>query len=104
MVIRSRYLLAAALGLCAAHLMPAQEPGRLGLDRVPALPAATANQQLANAIARQLLKPEVLQRVVLLRRTLVQMKPVEAMEQLVRQLGKYPSNAAFLERIGGFAK
>ncbi len=54
MVIRSRYLLAAALGLCAAHLMPAQEPGRLGLDRVPALPAVTANQQLANTIARQL--------------------------------------------------
>lgn len=54
MVLRTRTLLAAALGLCAAHLMPAQEPGRLGLDRVPALPAVTANQQLANTIARQL--------------------------------------------------
>jgi transcription termination factor Rho len=46
-----------------------------------------------------LLPPEVLQRVNLLRRTLVQMNPVEAMEMLVKQLGKSPSNAAFLDRI-----
>ncbi len=43
--------------------------------------------------------PEVLQRVTLLRRTLVQMNPVQAMESLVKKLGDYPSNAAFLERI-----
>jgi transcription termination factor Rho len=47
----------------------------------------------------RLLPPEVLQRVTLLRRTLVQMKPVEAMEMLVKKLGEYPSNAAFLDRI-----
>jgi transcription termination factor Rho len=47
----------------------------------------------------RLLEPEVLRRVTLLRRTLVQMKPVEAMESLVNKLGKYPSNQAFLEKI-----
>jgi transcription termination factor Rho len=41
----------------------------------------------------------VLQRVTLLRRTLVQMKPTEAREMLVKKLGDYPSNAAFLDRI-----
>jgi transcription termination factor Rho len=46
-----------------------------------------------------LLAPEVLQRVTLLRRTLVQMKPTEAMEMLVKKLGNYSSNAAFLDRI-----
>jgi transcription termination factor Rho len=40
-----------------------------------------------------------LQRVTLLRRTLVQLKPVEAMEMLVKKLGESPCNAAFLERI-----
>jgi hypothetical protein len=59
-IIRARYLVAAALGLCAAHLMPAQEPARLGLERnslsAPRLPGsgASANQQLADAVARQL--------------------------------------------------
>jgi transcription termination factor Rho len=52
----------------------------------------------------RLLAPEVLQRVTLLRRTLVQMKPVEAMESLVKKLAEYPSNAAFLERIGAAAR
>jgi transcription termination factor Rho len=52
----------------------------------------------------RLLTPEVLQRVTLLRRTLVQMKPVEAMESLVKKLGEYPSNAAFLDRIGAAAR
>jgi transcription termination factor Rho len=47
-----------------------------------------------------LLTPETLTRVNLLRRTLAGMKPVEAMEGLVRQLGKYPSNAEFLDKIG----
>jgi transcription termination factor Rho len=47
----------------------------------------------------RLLPPDVLQRVTLLRRTLVQLKPVEAMEMLVKKLGEYPSNAAFLDRI-----
>jgi len=52
----------------------------------------------------RLLSPEVLQRVTLLRRTLVQMKPIEAMEMLVKQLGNTPSNAAFLDKIGAYAR
>ncbi|HKB41080.1 MAG TPA: transcription termination factor Rho, partial [Gemmataceae bacterium] len=47
----------------------------------------------------RLLAPEVLKRVILLRRMLVQMKPVEAMESLVRKLAEFPSNAAFLDRM-----
>src|SRR5262249_49210338 len=47
----------------------------------------------------RILDPEVLKRVTILRRTLVQMKPVEAMESLVKKLAQYPSNAAFLDRI-----
>ena len=47
----------------------------------------------------RLLPPEVLQKVVLLRRTLIQMKPIEAMESLVKKLGEFPSNAAFLDKI-----
>jgi transcription termination factor Rho len=47
----------------------------------------------------RLLPPEVLRRVTLLRRTLVDMKPVEAMEMLVKKLGQYSSNADFLDRI-----
>jgi transcription termination factor Rho len=52
----------------------------------------------------RLLTPETLQRVTLLRRTLVQMKPVEAMELLVKKLGETPSNAAFLEKIAAYAR
>ena len=52
----------------------------------------------------RLLRPEVLQRVTLLRRTLVQMNPVQAMEALVKKLADYPSNAAFLEKIGAFTR
>jgi transcription termination factor Rho len=47
----------------------------------------------------RLLTPETLQRVILLRRTLVNMKPVEAMEALVTQLGRSKSNAEFLNRM-----
>ncbi len=47
-----------------------------------------------------LLGPETLARVSLLRRTLAGMKPVEAMEALVKQLAKFPSNAEFLAKIG----
>jgi transcription termination factor Rho len=46
-----------------------------------------------------LLPPDVLQKTYLLRRTLMQMGPTEAMEALIKQLGKSPSNAAFLERM-----
>jgi transcription termination factor Rho len=52
----------------------------------------------------RILPPEVLKQVTLLRRSLVSMRPVEAMESLVTQLAKYPSNAAFLERISSFVR
>jgi transcription termination factor Rho len=47
----------------------------------------------------RILSADVLPRVTLLRRTLSQLKPVEAMESLIKKLGEYPSNAAFLDRI-----
>jgi transcription termination factor Rho len=47
----------------------------------------------------RILPAEMLQRIILLRRTLVQMKPVEAMESMVKKLADYPTNAAFLDRI-----
>jgi transcription termination factor Rho len=47
----------------------------------------------------RILPPDVLQRVTLLRRTLVQLPPVQAMESLVKKLGELPSNAAFLSKI-----
>jgi transcription termination factor Rho len=50
----------------------------------------------------RLLDPTTLARVTLLRRSLSELKPIEAMESLVRQLAKFPTNAAFLDRIGQF--
>jgi transcription termination factor Rho len=52
----------------------------------------------------RILPAEVLQRVTLLRRSLVSMNPVTSMESLVQQLGKYPSNAAFLDKVGTFVR
>jgi len=52
----------------------------------------------------RILPPETLQRVTLLRRSLVSLNPVQAMESLVKKLGEYPSNAAFLDRIGNFVR
>ncbi len=52
----------------------------------------------------RILHPEVLKRVTLLRRSLVSLKPVTAMESLVKKLGEYPSNAAFLERIATYTR
>src|SRR5438270_193241 len=46
----------------------------------------------------RLLPPETLRRVTLLRRTLTQLPPTQAMEMLVKKLGETPSNAAFLDR------
>ncbi len=57
-------------------------------------------QQSGTRKEERLLDAETLRRVNLLRRTLADMKPVEAMEGLVRQLGKFKSNAEFLDRIG----
>jgi transcription termination factor Rho len=47
----------------------------------------------------RLLAPDVLRWVTLLRRTLAGMNPVNAMETLINQLAKYPSNAAYLETL-----
>jgi transcription termination factor Rho len=52
----------------------------------------------------RILPPDVLKAVTLLRRSLIQMPPVQAMESLIQQLGKYKSNADFLERIAAFVK
>jgi transcription termination factor Rho len=47
----------------------------------------------------RLLKPDVLPRVNLLRRHLIDMPPVQAMEALLKQLEKSTSNQAFLDRM-----
>jgi transcription termination factor Rho len=47
----------------------------------------------------RILPPEVLRKVTLLRRSLVDLPPVQAMEALVQKLGQFPSNQAFLDRI-----
>lgn len=52
----------------------------------------------------RILPAEVLQRVTLLRRSLAALNPVTAMESLVQQLAKYPSNAAFLEKVATFVR
>ncbi len=52
----------------------------------------------------RLLPAEDLERVTLLRRSMLQLKPVEAMEGLVKQLAKTASNAEFLATVGKFAK
>lgn len=57
MLVRSRYFLAAALGLGMALPLPGQEPARLEFEPAPGLAPrteATANQDLANTIAEQL--------------------------------------------------
>ena len=47
----------------------------------------------------KILPPDVLEGVTLLRRSLVSLSPVEAMEQLTKILQKYPTNADFLAKI-----
>ena len=47
----------------------------------------------------KILPPDVLEGVTLLRRSLVSLSPVEAMEQLTRILHKYPTNADFLAKV-----
>ncbi len=61
-------------------------------------------QQSGTRKEERLMDPNVFATVSLLRRTLADMKPIEAMESLIKQLGKYSSNAEFLERIGQFQK
>jgi transcription termination factor Rho len=52
----------------------------------------------------RIMTAEVHQRVTLLRRSLVQLPPVQAMEALVQRLGKTESNAEFLEKVGAFVR
>jgi transcription termination factor Rho len=51
----------------------------------------------------RLIPPETLERITLLRRTLMSMKGVEAMEALVKQLSKTKTNDEFLHVIGKIA-
>ena len=48
-----------------------------------------------------LLSPESLHAVTMLRRTLTSMHHIEAMEQLTRQLGRFKTNAEFIQLISG---
>ena len=52
----------------------------------------------------RLLPAEMLEQVTLIRRSLMQMKPVEAMESLVKQLAKTKSNAEFLGMVSKFVR
>jgi len=52
----------------------------------------------------RLLPAEMLEQVTLIRRSLMQMKPVEAMESLVKQLSKTKSNAEFLGMVSKFVR
>ena len=52
----------------------------------------------------RLLPAEMLEQVTLVRRSLMQLRPVEAMEGLVKQLGKTKSNAEFLMTVSKFVR
>jgi transcription termination factor Rho len=47
----------------------------------------------------KILPPEALESIVMLRRSLVSMSPVEAMEQLIKTLQRFPSNKEFLAKV-----
>ena len=47
----------------------------------------------------KILDPNLLEGITMLRRSLVSMSPVEAMEQLTKTMDKFPTNAEFLTRI-----
>jgi transcription termination factor Rho len=47
----------------------------------------------------KILPPEALESIVMLRRSLVAMSPVEAMEQLIKTLQRFPTNADFLAKV-----
>ena len=52
----------------------------------------------------RILPPDMLERITLLRRSLLQMRrPDESMEALIKQLAKTDSNAEFLDTVGKFA-
>ena len=46
-----------------------------------------------------ILSPEELDGIIMLRRSLVSLNPIEAMEQLVKTLGRFPTNKEFLAKI-----
>lgn len=50
----------------------------------------------------KLLPPDILKAVTMIRRTLSQMNPLDAMEQLTNNLAKVPTNNDFFRRIVGF--
>lgn len=52
----------------------------------------------------RILTPEALKQITLLRRSLMQLHPVQAMELLVKKLGETKSNAEFLEKVQAFVK
>ena len=52
----------------------------------------------------RILPEENLKRITLLRKSLSNMRPVEAMESLVKKLAEFPSNTAFLDKIGQFVR
>jgi transcription termination factor Rho len=52
----------------------------------------------------RLLPPERLEQITLLRRSLMALRPVEALEGLVKQLAKTESNDEFLMTVGKFLK
>jgi transcription termination factor Rho len=52
----------------------------------------------------RILPPETLKQVTLLRRSLISLNPVAAMESLVSKLATYPSNKVFLEKVATFTR
>jgi transcription termination factor Rho len=52
----------------------------------------------------RLFSPEEFPQVTLLRRSLMQLSPQQAMESLVMQLAKYPDNATFLAKVNTFVR
>jgi len=56
-------------------------------------------QQSGTRREELILGKETLEGVTLLRRSLISMSPVEAMEQLIRTLARFPTNAEFLKKI-----
>ncbi|MBI2807619.1 MAG: transcription termination factor Rho [Planctomycetes bacterium] len=52
----------------------------------------------------RLFTAEELPQVTLLRRSLMELNPQQAMESLVQQLAKYPNNAAFLAKVNTFVR
>ncbi|WP_254510538.1 transcription termination factor Rho [Anatilimnocola floriformis] len=56
-------------------------------------------QQSGTRREELLLPPDLLHAITMLRRTLSSMNPVDAMEQLTKQLGRYKTNAEFIQLI-----